>query len=384
MPRLAAVPLHRDELTRADRTVIELDGLSASLFRYDSGIEALRLRNGRGELVILPWFGQMIWDARFDGVGLTMRSGFEMPLPSDSIAGTYGCFAFHSGLLRNGVPGPADDHAAHGEFPCASMRRAWLELHDEDGVRSLRVVSERDHVVGFGPRYRAWPSVTLAQDATRFDMALSVENRSGRPMELMYMAHVNFAFVAGGQIVQPAPFAPGTVRVRRAVPAHVRPNQAYLALIDALAEAPERMASLDEPERYDPEQVFYVNGLGTDAAGQTALMLRRPEGDAFAIDYAPAQLPHCVRWILDDPDQGVAAFALPSTCEPEGYAAELRKGHVRILPPGGEARFALTLGYLDAAQAVLMAQRIAALQSGPLQPGPLQPGPLQPGQGGAP
>jgi len=34
-----------------------------------------------------------------------------------TIAETYGCFAFHSGLLRNGVPGPEDDHPAHGEFP---------------------------------------------------------------------------------------------------------------------------------------------------------------------------------------------------------------------------------------------------------------------------
>ncbi len=361
MPLLATLPLHQDGLGSADRPVIALDGLSAALFRYDSGIDALRLRNARGELVILPWFGQMIWSARFDGVDLAMRSGFEMPLPSDTIAGTYGCFAFHSGLLRNGVPGPGDDHAAHGEFPCARMRSAWLELHEQDGVLSLRLVGERDHVVGFGPHYRARPSVALARDATLFDLALSVENRSGRPMELMYMAHVNFAFVPGGRIVQPAPFTPATVAVRRAVPAHVRPTADYLALIDALAEAPERLETLGGPDRCDPEQVFYLSGLGTDAAGRTALMLRRPEGDGFALRYAPAQFPHCVRWILDDPDQGVAAFALPSTCEPEGYTAERRKGHVRLLPPGGDTRFELTLGYLDAPQADRMAQRIASL-----------------------
>ncbi len=361
MRLLATLPLHPDGLTPTDRPVLEADGLSAALFRYPSGIAALRLRNRRGELVILPWFGQMVWDARFDGVDLSMRSGFDMPLPSDTIAGTYGCFAFHSGLLRNGVPSAEDDHPAHGEFPCAAMRSASLELLEQDGILSLRVTSERDHVVAFGPHYQARPSVTLSQGSALFDLALSVENRSGRPMELMYMAHVNFAFVEGGRIVQPAPFRPDTVSVRRAVPAHVRPNADYLDLIDELAQTPARMEVLDQPDRYDPEQVFYLSGLGTDAAGRTALMLRRPAGDGFALDYAPAEFPHCVRWLMSDPDAAVAAFALPSTCQPEGYAAERRKGHLRLLPPRGRARFSLTLGHLDAAEADRMAARIASL-----------------------
>ena len=54
--------------------------------------------------------GQMLWDAAFDGLGLTMKSQFDMPRPAPTIIGTYGCLAFHSGLLRNGVPTAADSH----------------------------------------------------------------------------------------------------------------------------------------------------------------------------------------------------------------------------------------------------------------------------------
>lgn len=362
---LATLPLDPDFTGNVDRPVIQAGTLSASLFRYPSGIAALRLVNGRGSLIVLPWFGQMIWHAEFDGVDLTMRSGFEMPLPADSVGGTYGCFAFHSGLLRNGVPSAADTHAAHGEFPTARMRRAWLELLDRDGVLALRVVSERDHVVGFGPHYLARPAVTLAKASGRFDIALDIENRSGRPMELMYMAHVNFAFVAGGEILQAAPFTPAQVAVRRSIPAHVVPTEKYRALIDTLAVAPERMQCLDEPSLYDPEQVFYVNGLGTDAAGRTSLMLRRPEGDAFVLEYAPSEFPFCVRWILNGPDQSVAAFALPSTCLPEGYLAEHARGHVRLLPPHGRASFGLSLGHLDGPESDAAAAAIAALQPPP-------------------
>ncbi|WP_419730800.1 DUF4432 family protein [Lichenicola sp.] len=362
MRLLATLPLDPDFSGNTERQVIQAGTLSASLFRYPSGIAALRIRNGRGSLIVLPWFGQMIWHAEFDGVDLTMRSGFEMPLPADSIGGTYGCFAFHSGLLRNGVPSAADTHAAHGEFPTARMRRAWLELFDHDGMLALRVVSERDHVVGFGPHYLARPAVTLTEASGRFDITLDVENRSGRPMELMYMAHVNFAFVAGGTILQAAPFTPAQVAVRTSIPAHVVPTDEYRALIDTLAVTPERMQRLEEPASYDPEQVFYVSGLGTDATGRTALMLRRPEGDAFVLEYAPSEFPFCVRWILNGPDQSVGAFALPSTCLPEGYIAERARGHVRLLPPRGRTSFSVGLGHLDIPESDAAATAIAALQ----------------------
>lgn len=358
----ATIPLHPALCGEAEKTVLTAGALSASLFRYSTGVAALRLRNGRGEVVILPWMGGMIWSAAFDGVNLAMESGFDAPRPAESIAETYGCFAFHSGLLRNGVPAPEDDHAAHGEFPCAPMERAWLELGEDDAGPYLRAVSQREYVMGFGAHYRAHPSVTLRPGATLFDIGLSVENLSGKPMELMYMCHINFAFAPGARILQPAPFTPDRTAVRRAVPAHVQPNPAYLALIGDLAANPARMERLDEPHLYEPEQVFYIHGLGTDVAGDTHLMLRRQEGDGFAMSYSPSSFPHTVRWIMADPDQKVAAFALPSTCQPEGYAAEKRKGHVRLLPPRGHAEFTVRTGYLDRDGASRMGALISSLQ----------------------
>ncbi|MFC0406936.1 aldose 1-epimerase family protein [Roseomonas elaeocarpi] len=358
---IATIPLFPGLANETSREILRVGELSATLFRFRTGIPALRLANTRGEVVVLPWMGGMVWSARFDGVELAMESGFDAPRPATTIAETYGCFAFHSGILRNGVPAAEDTHPAHGEFPCAAMDHAWLELDEDAEGPSLRVVSARDHVMGFGAHYLAQPSVTLRPGSTLFDIGLAVENRSGKPMELMYMCHVNFRFVADGRFLQPAPFTPDRTAVRRAVPAHVEPNPDYLALIDALAGDPARMEVLHEPALYDPEQVFYLRGLDTDAAGDTTLALQRPGGDGFAMRYAPASFPHTVRWVLNDPDQKVAAFALPSTCEPEGYAAEKRKGNVRVLPPHGRAAFTLRAGYLDQDAMTRTAAEIAAL-----------------------
>lgn len=349
----------------AERPLVESGSgpaaLRASTFRYRSGIEGLRLTSGRGELVVLPFYGQMVWSARFDGVDLTMKSMFDMPRPAADIAGTYGCFAFHSGLLRNGCPSPEDTHALHGELPCAPMDAASLHAGEDAEGPYLRVGGLREYVMGFGDHYLARPSVTLRAGSGLFDIGLEVTNAGGAPMDLMYMCHLNHAFVPGGRFVQPAPFAPEATRVRTAVPGHVRRTPRFDALVERLARDPAAMEVLSEPEAYDPEQVFYLSGLRTDAAGRTHLMLRRPEGDGFAVSYRPAEFPHLVRWVLQNADQAVAAFALPSTCEPEGYLAEARKGHVRSLPPGGRAGFSVRTGYLDRQEAAGMANLIERL-----------------------
>ena len=96
---------------------------------------------------------------------------------------------------------------------------------------------------------------------------------------------------------------------RTAIPGHVVPTAEYRELIRELATNPTRMRVLNEPERYDPEQVFYIKGLKRAPDGLVHFKLLRREGDAFAIAWNPEAMPHAIRWILDNGDQRVAAFA---------------------------------------------------------------------------
>ena len=354
---LATIPLHRDQFTAAPRIVALAGGLTATARRHATGVESLTLSNARGHVEILPFMGQMLWDAVFDGLRLTMDSQFDAPRPAPTIIGTYGCLGFHSGLLANGVPTAADSHPVHGEFPTCAMDEAWLELGERDGVPFMRLGGRREHVEGFGPHYRATPSVTLADGATMIDWTMAVQNRSAFPMPLQYMAHLNPAWLPGATIHQPAPFTPDRTQVRAAVPAHVTPNPDYLALIDRLAGDPAQMRVLD-PVGYDPEQVFYIRRPGVDDDGQTHLMLRRADGDGIAVSYSPAQFSHLVRGVLANGDTRVAAFALPSTCEPEGRAAERAKGNVRLIGPGERADFSVRFGYVTRDEAGALAARI--------------------------
>lgn len=355
------LPLERRDFGPAPRLVAQSAGLSVRAFAYPSGVEALRIENRRGHVILLPFLGQMVWEAVFDGQNLGMGHGFPYPRRGRSILETYGALAYHAGLLRNGTPGPQDDHPLHGEMPVAEMDRAALSFGRDDLGPWVELSGDYEYVMGFGPHYLARPRVRLGVDAALLQIEMRVQNLSAHPMELMYMLHANFAFVADAEIHQPAAWTPETTKVRRAVPGHVTPSPEFLSLLDDLAVNPARMRRLSEPALYSPEQVFYVTGLGTGTGGRTRQVMALPEGDGFSLSHRPADFPHCVRWIFNDGDAQVAAFALPSTCEPEGYTAEKAKGHIRILAPGEELRFPVQLGHLSPEEMPQVLAEVAAL-----------------------
>ena len=352
------VALPRAVFGERERDAVVAPGLTASVFRFDTGVEAIRLGNARGHVVILPYMGQMVWSAEFDGVPLAMTSLFAAPRPARTIVETYGCLAFHSGILRNGVPGVGDSHAPHGEAPCADMDEAGIACGTDDRGAWIAVTGMRDYAMGFGAHYRATPRVVLRRDDPGIEIVMEVENLSAAPMELMYMCHVNFAFAEGARIVQPVPFTPAHVVARASIPGHVAPTPEYLARLAAVAADPSATRVLDGTVGYDPELVFYIKGFEPQPDGRVRFLMIRREGDAFAVEWSPDEMPHAVRWILDNTDQRVAAFAMPATCEPEGYSEEKRKGHVRLLPSQGRARFATRLGYVAKANADAAAAQI--------------------------
>ena len=305
-----------------ERAFLESDGVEASLFRYDTGVEAVRLTNRRGYVIVLPYFGQMLWDAHFDGVRLGMGNAYPAPRPAKVIVDTYGCLAFHSGLLRNGVPSSQDDHQLHGEFSCATLDLAALEFGDDGEGAFVRLTSEYEYIAGFGSHYMARPSVTIRPESTLIDVGMSVENRGGKVMDLMYMCDINLAFVENAHIRQAAAYTPENVTVRTAIPSFVQPTPEYRALLEELAHDPGRMEHLDPSLGYDPEQVFYLNNLRRDAAGMTHVMIRRPQGDGLVVSFSPDAFPYPARWLLRNADLQVAAVALPSTCHPPGRLSD--------------------------------------------------------------
>lgn len=343
-----------------EMVLAESGDLQASVFRYETGVEAVRLSNGEGELIILPFQGQQVWSANFGGRELTMRSMFDQPRATRNYLETYGGFLLHCGFTAMGVPAEGDTHLLHGELPNAPYDSAVIIIDEDENGPFIRVSGSYQYTVAFSYNYVANPQVTLHAGAQTFNVTMEVTNLKQTPMDYMYMAHVNFRPVDDGRLIYSAPSDPEHVRVRRSIPSHVKPGPDFVDFLDALAAQPSQHEVLRADLAFDPEVVFFIDYLA-DETGWAHTLQQYPDGTADYIRHRPAQLDKGVRWICRTPDQGALGMVLPATAEPEGLSAERAKGNVKTLGAGETFVCELEMGFLDESATAAMTAKIAGM-----------------------
>ncbi|WP_223917819.1 aldose 1-epimerase family protein [Vibrio sp. B1REV9] len=329
------IPLYKEQFAKERMLILKSESFEVNTFKYNSGVEAVEIKNTKGHLVVLPFMGQMIWDAKFLDTDLCMKNMFSEPKPAKTIVETYGCFAFHAGMIRMGCPTPQDDHSLHGEMPCASMDSAWLEVCEDKIV----IKGMYEYVMGFGDHYLATPSVHLAKDASVFDINMAIKNLASVDMPLQYMCHINAAYFENAIMTQNLPNEAFTLR--ESIPAHVQPTEQWLAYNESLKNSPP-FSGLDKPEMHDPEIVYFLDDISTftDRAE-----FRMEIGDKRLItEFSTREFNSTTRWILCNGDQQVAAYAIPATCRPEGFLAAKRNETLIYLESGEERCFSVRTG----------------------------------------
>lgn len=355
------IELHRSSFDDRENRLLETGEFTVSGFRYGSGIEALRIRNARGEIIVLPFKGQQIWRAGFDGRDLTMKSMFDEPVDTQVYLETYGAFMIHCGLAGLGAPGPDDTHPLHGELPNAPFQAAWLEIDESEGT--VTVGGSYRHTVAFSTNYLATARVTMKAQSALLGVSLAVENLKQTPMELMYLAHANFRPVDHGELHYTASYDASSVRVRTSIPSHISPKPDYMAFIEKLAADPLPHHRMDPALAFDPEVVFSIDMIA-DGDGVAHAMQIHPDGSADYIGFRPDQAPICTRWVCRTPDQDGLGIAFPATAEVEGYTAEKAKGHVIELAGGATWNIDIAMGLLTVAEAAGVRDRIDAVRNG--------------------
>jgi len=338
------VHLTSEQFTPRETLLCEQGELTASIFRYPSGVCALRLKNSLGELVLLPYQGQQIWDASMCGRRLTMKSMFDQPLPARDFLSTYGAFLLHCGATVMGSPGPDDTHPLHGELPNAPYQCAALVFGTDGKGDYIGLTGTYRHTIAFNYNYTATPLVKLYAGSSIFTVAMTVHNQKASPMPLMFLEHVNFLPVNGGRMAQTVICNPENMRVRANIPSFMEVAPGYREFVKLLQEHPERHLVLDPGLVYDPEMVLYLNYLA-DENGWAHTLQVHPDGSADLLRHHPEQLNHGVRWICRTADQQALGIE-PCTAEVEGFTAEKQKGNVRSLPGGATFTTELEIGVL--------------------------------------
>ena len=357
------IPLIPIQFGADERPLASAGTLSASGFAFPSGVAAVRLRSDVGEIVVLPFQGQQIWSVIFGERNLTMRSMFEQPYPTQDFLHTFGGFLQHCGVTGVGGPGPKDTHKIHGELPNAPYASAYLVTgEDEDGAY-IGIGGEYRYTVAFATNYTAAPLVKLYAGRTIFTVDFTLTNHKRSPMDVFYLAHVNFRPVDQGRLVYSAKRTAEHVRVRSSIPSHIQPGPGYREFIESLASEPTRHEILSPDLPFDPEAVFFIDYLA-DADGWAHSMQVHPNGEGDYIRHRLDQLPKATRWISRTPDQDAIALVEAGTSEPEGYSAEKAKGNGLVLGPGETFHCRLEIGALSVAEAAAMEKKIEQMIEG--------------------
>ncbi|MBS3647233.1 DUF4432 family protein [Pseudaminobacter sp. 19-2017] len=343
-----------------EKIIATSGGFAVSAFRYRSAVAALRVENGAGTAVLLPFQGQQIWDATFLGRRLTMHSPFDEPQPAREYLRTYGAFFLHCGGTSMGNPGPTDTHPLHGELPNLPYQSAQLLFGSDDEGAYVDLTGAGRDTLAFHHDFVARPAIRIREGETAFEVSIEVENRAGKPLPFLYLAHINFRPIDGGVLVDTVRDDRADVAVR--VPklsSEERPE--VIAYHKAIAADPAHHRTLRPGTPIQPELVLTMNAAAGEDGWAHALQ-RHPDGTADFVTYRPDELPYAVRWITRGPDQDALGIVLPATAPPDGLAAATANKQLVWIAPGASYRTSMRFGAVDKPSADLLEAAIGSIR----------------------
>lgn len=355
------IKLDQKYFTCEEESFVESGMLSAALVKYDTGVCAVKLSNSHGFITVLPFNGQMIWDAEMCGRSLKMQTSYDRPKQTDCFLDTYGCYLMHCGALSMGCPGENDNHPHHGELPYANYDKAWITAGRDEKGEYIGVLGEFEYNRAFSSHYIALPEARLYADDTVIKVNVEFRNLSNSPMDFMYLCHINNYPIDGGRIVQALPYTQENMHIRYSIPQTVKAGDGFMKFLEEIKSDIGVTSKMSKEDVYDPEIVFFLEKPKADDDGLTHFLFVHPDGSSDYTSYNTSDLDHCTRWILKTKNMQALGVALPATADAEGYTAEKEKGNIKTIPPKGRFETTIYAGYLGKDATCEMEKKIQSL-----------------------
>ncbi len=355
--------LYERFFTDKETTVATYGKLSASLFTYSTGVKAVKIRNDKGSITVLPYMGQMVWRADFNGYEMTMKTIYDEPMPAKEVFHeTYGAFLMHCGLTAMGNPTAEDSHIPHGELPICKYDKVWLVCGEDEGGKYIGMSGIYSHKRCYDTNYDFSPLVKLYESKTYIDIQASITNNKDVPLEYYYLCHINHRPVDGATLSYTADRK--SIKVNHEVPDNYFSQEdrdrsnAYLDMLDKDPGIMDKVGA--EGQSYRPEIVFNCK-YTADENGNAYTMQINPDGNATFVRHNPSELPFGVRWISRTDDEDAMGMVLPATAEHLGKLYCQRNNQQSYLKKGETVTYTMRTGYLTPSEASEMESKIKSL-----------------------
>lgn len=357
------INVYEHYFTESEKEICSFKSLSATLFTYKTGVKAIKIKNSKGSATILPYMGQMVWRADFNGVELAMKSIYSDPIPvTGSYSGSYGCFIMHCGLTAMGNPTERDNHPPHGELPIAKYDSVCILFGNDEGGNYIAVSGTYSHKFCYETNYDFTPTIKLYENQTNLKITASFTNNKDVPLEYYYLCHINHKPVDGAKLLYTADRK--TIKVNKEVPDSYWDKQGAIATekyLDALEKDASLMDNVGgENQAYKPEIVFSMK-YTADEKDKAYTMQLNPNGTAVYVIHNPKDLPVGTRWISRTEDEDAMGMVLPATAEHFGRTYCKEHNQQRYLNKGQTVTYTMETGLLDVDQAKEMADKIKSM-----------------------
>ena len=353
--------IYENYFTEKEKTIFSSGNLSASLFIYDTGVKAIKIKNAKGSATLLPYMGQMVWRCDFNGKELTMKTIYDQPMPCKETYGeSYGCFLMHCGLTAMGNPTAEDTHLPHGELPIAKYDSVYVISGSDEKGDYVGVTGTYSHMRCYETNYDFTPVIKLYDNQTYLDIEVNFKNNKDVPLEYYYLCHINFRPVNGSTLSYTADRK--SIKVNHEVPEdyfNVEGAKKTNAYLDMLDKDPSLMDNIGaEYQAYQPEIVFGTTAYQGDENGDAYTMQILPDKTACFVIHKPSELPYGVRWISRTEDEDTLGMVLPATAEHFGKIYCRKNNQQLYLEKGKTVTYHLKAGLLDEKDAEKMQAKI--------------------------
>ena len=356
------INLTREMFSEREHELVSYGNMGAFTFRYKSGVEALKIVNERGYIIILPFKGQQIWKIHFDGRDLSMNTTVKEPVMTSEFLKNYGGFLYHCGINSFGAPDAKNPQ--HGEIPNAEYNTAYLVCGEENGEKYISLSGTYEYDVAFTKKYSFSPDCRVSEKSALLRIGVTLENKRNDPMEYMYLCHINFLPIDGSELIYSAPYDKNHVTIHKIISPSLSKEKAealgeYMDSVENNVELHHSVGAIGEV--YDPEICFTVKYLSDENARAHTLQYKVGEGACY-ISHPTDALPYGIRWISRTATESAMGMVLPATGEHFGYEDSKKKGYVRILPANAKLSFYMEAGYLNEQEALPIIDKIKKIR----------------------
>lgn len=324
------IHLSRNQFTPTETLLFESESCTLYTFTYPSGVEAVRIIIGKGQLIWLPFFGQSLWSWKLDGVEQKFEGFVQEPdYQARNFLHTYGGFLIHCGITAMGNPTPEDNHLHHGELPLAHYQEAWISV--AEGAYPLTLSGSYTYSIPFIASYKFTPSLHVAADGASIAVNADVQNLQKTALSYMYLNHLNFTLRGAKSLL----YGSEAFTKERVTVLH--------EAIPGSKENPSLLLNPNAAAKLSPELVALVKNKA-QYGSVTVNTMEREDGTCVWMALDSSTLDHTVIWLTKTPDRLAGGFSLPATAGPRGLAEETRQGNNKSLGAGESVTFQFVFG----------------------------------------